>query len=75
MAGEAEVEVEVEELGVAVLREEDFLGLEVSVDDPLLVRGGEAFGGLAGDLEARLTGTGPRATRDRKGRGPMPSAS
>lgn len=71
MAGEAEVE----ELRVAVLREEDFVGLEVTVDDPLVVRGGEAFGGLVGDLEARLTGTGPRATRDRKGRGPMPSAS
>ena len=47
-------EAEVEDLGVAVLREEDVLGLEVAVDDPLLVGGGEALGDLVGDREGAL---------------------
>jgi hypothetical protein len=44
-------EAEVEDLGVAVFGEEDVLGLEVAMDDPLVVSGGEAVGDLAGDLE------------------------
>jgi hypothetical protein len=45
-------EAEVENLGVAVLREEDVLGLDVPVDDPFLMSGRERLGDLAGDLES-----------------------
>ncbi len=39
-------EAEVEDLHPAVVGDEDVLGLQVPVDDPLLVRGGEAVGDL-----------------------------
>ena len=60
VAGEAEVE----DLDAAVLRQEDVLGLDVAVDDSLLVRGGETVG----DLRARSRGTGA------SGIGPLASA-
>ena len=39
-------QAEVEDLDPPVLRHEHVLGLQVPVDDPLLVRGGEALGDL-----------------------------
>ena len=58
VAGEAEVE----DLDVAVLRQEDVLGLDVAVDDPLLVGRGEPLGDLPGDVEGPPRGgTGPWA--------------
>ena len=47
---------------MAVAGEEDVLGLEVAVDDPLLVGGGEGVGDVGGDLEGALDGQG--AARD-----------
>ena len=52
-------QAEVEDLDVPVLREEDVVGLQVPVDDPALVRRGEA----AGDLEAVVDGL-PLRDRD-----------
>ncbi len=51
-------QAEVEDLDAAVVRHEDVLGLEIAVDDALLVRGAEA----AGDLERVVDGL---ARRDR----------
>src|SRR5262249_22528675 len=45
-------EAEVEDLDVAVLRDEEVLGLQVAVDDPLLVRRGEPLRDLAGEEDA-----------------------
>ena len=45
-------QAEVEELGVAVLRQEDVLGLDVAVDDSLPVRRREAFRHLQPDVES-----------------------
>ena len=47
LAGQAEVE----DLDAAVAGQEDVLGLQVAVDDAFLVRGGQAEGDLAGDLD------------------------
>src|SRR5664279_2533361 len=44
-------ETKVEELGVAVLRQEDVLGLDVSMDDPFPVRRSETFRHLQPDVE------------------------
>ena len=44
-------ETEVEDLGVAVLRQKDVLGLDVAVDDPLLVGSREPLRNLPGDVE------------------------
>jgi hypothetical protein len=48
---------------VAVFRDEDVLGLEVPVDDPLLVCRGETSCYLPGDVErlARRQRSGPQA--------------
>ena len=53
-------EAEVEDLDAAVVRDEDVLGLQVAVDDALLVRGAEA----ARDLQGVVDGL---ARRDRAG--------
>ena len=45
-------EAEVEDLDPAVLRDEEVLGLQVPMDDPLLVGGGEAVGDLQRVVEA-----------------------
>ncbi len=44
-------EAEVEDLHPAVVGDEDVLGLQVPVDDPLLVRGGEAVDDLEGVVD------------------------
>ncbi len=49
-------EAEVEDLDPTVSREEQVLGLEIPVDNPLLVGGGEAIG----DLDAVLDGLSGR---------------
>ena len=59
MPGEAEVE----DLHAAVLRHEDVLGLDVAVNDPLLVRGGEAVGHLRRDTERPAHRKRPPAER------------
>ena len=53
-------QTEVEDLQVAVFRDEEVFGLQVSVDDPLLVRRGEAFGDLEGEVHGLLRRDGPR---------------
>ena len=49
-------EAEVEDLDPAVVRDEDVVGLEVAVDDPLVVSGGKA----AGDLQRVVEGLADR---------------
>ena len=49
-------EAEVEDLDAAVLRDEDVLGLQVPVDDALLVRRGEAEGDLRRVVERAALG-------------------
>ena len=44
-------EAEVEDLDAAFVRDEEVLGLQVPVDDPLVVRGGEAVGDLQGVVD------------------------
>jgi hypothetical protein len=46
-------QTEVENLDSPVVRNEEILGLQVAVDDPLLVRGGEALRGLARVVDRR----------------------
>ena len=55
---------EVEDLGPAVVRQEDVVGLDVAVDDAAGVRGREAVGDLGGDLD-RLLGRERAASRSR----------
>ena len=57
-------QAEVEDLHAAVVRDEDVLGLEVAVDDPLLVRGGEAVGDLERVVD-RAARREPAAREDR----------
>ena len=52
-------EAEVEDLHPAVAGDEDVLGLQVAVDDALVVRGGEA----AGDLDGVVDGLARRQRR------------
>ena len=47
-------DAEVEDLDVPVLRDEDVLGLDVAVDDPLLVRRGKAVSDLDGVVDGLL---------------------
>ena len=44
-------ESEVEDLDVAVLRQENVFGFDVPVDDPLFVSRGEPVGDVAGNVE------------------------
>ena len=50
-----------------ILRDEDVFWLEVAVDDPVLVRGGEAFGDLVSDLEGAADGQWPIRKGEAKG--------
>ena len=54
-------QTEVEDLGVTVLRQKDVLGLDVAVDDPLLVGGREPLRNLPRDVERTAGGSGPFA--------------
>ena len=60
-------QAEVEDLDVAVFRDEDVLGLEVPVDDPLLVCRGETSCDLRSDVErlARRQRSGPQTLPQR----------
>ena len=60
-------QAEVEDLQAAVFRDEDVLGLQVPVNDALLVGGGEAPGGLERELRrpARGKGAGREAAAER----------
>ena len=66
-------EAEVEDLDAAVLRDEEVLGLQVPVDDALLVRGRQAVG----DLEGVVHGLARRelAARQSAARSVSPSSS
>ena len=52
-------QAEVENLDPAVLRDQDVVGLQVPMHDPLLVRRREPEGDLARDRQRRRTGSGP----------------
>ena len=60
-------EAEVEDLDAPVARDEDVLGLDVPVDDALLVGGGEAVGHLDGVLDGLAHGQGPAREGARAG--------
>ena len=48
---------------MAVFRDEEVLGLQVPVNDPLLVSGREALGDLEGVVQGLLLGDGPGVER------------
>ena len=66
-------QAEVEDLDPPVGGEEEVLGLEVAVDDPLLVGGGEALGGLDGP--GRGSGVAWASGATRTARSVSPSSS
>ena len=53
-------QAKVENLDVPVFRDEEVLGLQVAVHDPLLVGGGKTPGDLQGVVHRLLTWDGPR---------------
>ena len=65
---------EVEDLDAAVLRDEEVLGLQVPVDDALVVRGGETLRDLDGVVDRACDARGGRRRAARRSVSPSSSS-